>query len=113
MGLHMVTLRGNLNTDVAIVALLGFGVWETRKAYIDSAPALPDLRKAKPGGESHSDMLQHCLDADVTVGLVALFAALAGWYLTGSFLPILLIGGTFGVLCYYHHAVLNSRPTEG
>lgn len=102
-----------IETDAAVIALLGFAVWETRKAYTDSAPSLTELRSAAPGTDSHITAAQHLLDADMTVGLVAILAGFAASYFTQSWMPIALVGGTYLALCYYHHAVLSAPSPEG
>lgn len=99
--------------DVAVVALLSFAVWETRKAYNDAVPPLSDLRSASPGSAQHFVNAQHLLDADMTVGLVAIIAGISASLFMRSFLPILLVGGTYGALCFYHHAVLSAPSPEG
>lgn len=97
-----------IQADIAVVALLGFAIWETRKAYVDSVPKLASLRDAKPDSDDHFRLAQQTLDGDITTGLVALVAAITASYLTHSLIPFVLIGATYLALCYYHHSVLNA-----
>lgn len=96
----------SMTTDVAVVAVLGFSIWEVHKAYTGAVPSMGELRECVPGSARARAYSQHLLDADITVGGVALFAAIAASILTRSILPVLLISGTYGILAYYHHSVL-------
>ena len=93
-----------ITSDMAVVAVLGFSIWEVHKAYSAAVPNMSVLRECPPGDKGA--LLQHLVDADITVGGITLLAGIAASVMTRSFVPLILIGGTYGILAYYHHAVL-------
>lgn len=98
-----------ITSDMAVVAVLGFSIWEVHKAYTAAVPGMTTLRECDPNDKG--TLLQHLVDADITVGGVAILAGLAASVMTRSLVPLILIGGTYGILAYYHHAVLSApRP---
>ena len=97
-----------LTSDVAVVALLGFSIWEVHKAYCVSAPNMHDLRNTNPGSDDYYTKKQNLIDADVTVGMVAFGAGLAAAYMTKRVEPFLLVAFTLGAVAWYHHSILNS-----
>lgn len=98
----------NITTDQAVFTLLGFAIWETHKAYREAAPDLSDLRKCPPGTADYVSHRQSLVDADVTVGLVALGAGLAAAYLTHRIEPLVFVMATLGTVAWYHHSILGS-----
>jgi hypothetical protein len=103
-------MRVQVTTDVAVVALLGFCVWEVHKAYREAAPGLPDLRECSQESTEYYTMRQSLIDADCTVGLVALGAGITASYMTRSYEPLVLVMSTLGAISWYHHSVLSSCP---
>lgn len=100
-----------LTSDMAVVAILGFSIWEVHKAYNGAVPSMQTLRETAPDSSDAHRNLQHLVDADITVGGVALFAGLAAAYMMRSLFPLILISGTYAILAYYHHSVLAApRP---
>src|SRR5690348_6774045 len=93
--------------NMAVVGLIGFAVWECRKAYTDMAPSLHELRTATSLG-SVTRYRQALLDTDICIGSVVVLAGIAASVLMRSVIPIALLFGTFGILSVYHHLVLGS-----
>lgn len=99
-----------LTSDTAVVALLGFAIWETHKAYRECAPSLPNLRICQPNSDEYFTYRQQLVDSDVTVGLVAIGAGLAAAWMTRRWEPLILVMATLGAIGWYHHSILGSTP---
>lgn len=106
----MAGLPGAPNADVAVVMLLGFCIWETHRAYRECAPALSELRECPADSDQYYTRRQQLIDADCTVGLVAIGAGLSASYMTKSWQPLILVMATLGAIAWYHHSVLSSQP---
>lgn len=94
-------------SDAAVAGLLGFAVWSVANHYQSVAPGMDTLRQAD--NTSRGSTRQHLVDADVSVAIVAGFAAGGAAWLMQSWLPVVLIVGTFLALSCYRHSVLNDR----
>lgn len=99
-----------LTSDVAVVALLGFCVWETHKAFREAVPEIKELRSCTPGSDEYFSNRQVLVDADITVGMVALGAGIMASYMTRSLEPVILVMATLGAVAWYHHSILGSDP---
>jgi hypothetical protein len=96
--------------SAAAVGIAGWGVWSLHTAYTNMAPGLSTLRDSDSSTDTNT--AQKLLDADVTVGSLALLAGGFASYLMGSWLPLILVGSAFGILCGYHH-LAYSGPVVG
>lgn len=95
--------------DVAAV-VVGLAVFELWKAYTARAPQFTALSDAPRGGEVH----QQLMDADMSVGSLAVVAAIAMFALTRDVSILVLIILSFGVISIWHHAILNrTQPQNG
>lgn len=91
------------NTALAgAAAIAGFSVWQMYEAYSRNAPDLTTLRKA----QNDPAVLQDLVDADVTVGLVAVVAGGAASWLSRSLTPLIIVVAAFGTVALYHHLIL-------
>lgn len=95
--------------EVAASAILLVAVWEVAKAYRETAPSLEDLRENSAHDLSERQQL---LDADMTVGGVAVIASVVLRFLSGSYVPGLIVLVTFGWLSLYYHLVQKGPMTN-
>ena len=90
--------------DAVVIGLVGFGVWELHKAYCEQAPKLMELRRHDA---DDTEMRQALMDADTSVGGLALFGGAAASLMLRTWWPILIIGGAFAFMSWYHHDTLR------
>ena len=90
----------------AVVALATFQLWQS---WQGAAPRLSDLREFIPGDITAKQQL---LDADLTVGSLALIVGVAMAIYTRDFSILILMIFSFGALSLWYHAVLASAPTH-
>lgn len=86
----------------AIVGLASYQLWQ---AWRDNAPTLHDVRSAAPGDISTK---QRLLDAEITVGSLAVIIGLSFTALTRDPTVLLLLLAIFGALAFFHHWVLDA-----
>jgi len=86
----------------AIVGLASYQLWQ---AWRDNAPTLHDVRSAQPGDISTK---QRLLDAEITVGSLAVIIGLSFTVLTKDATVLVLLLGVFGALAFFHHWVLEA-----
>lgn len=94
---------------VAVVGLAGFQLWD---AWMKNAPSLADCRSVsadRSTGE-HVAVRQRWLDANLTVGSLAVIIGGVFWALTGDPLVLLIMVLIFGTLSLWHHSVLDAEP---
>lgn len=94
---------------VAVVGLAGFQLWD---AWNKNAPSLADCRAAsadRTTGE-HVAVRQQWLDANLTVGSLAVIIGGVFWALTGEYTVLLIMVLIFGTLSLWHHSVLDADP---
>lgn len=94
---------------VAVVGLAGFQLWD---AWNKNAPSLAECRAANGNRatESHVAVRQQWLDANLTVGSLALIIGGVFWALTGDPKVLLIMVLIFGTLSLWHHSVLDADP---
>lgn len=87
---------------IMLVGVAGFQVWD---AWNKNAPTLQDVRKAPPGDDS---IRQHMLDAEITVGSLAVILGLVFAVLTKDATALIVMVGIFTALVALHHWILAS-----
>lgn len=87
---------------VGAAAIAGFAVWQMYNAYQGAAPKLSVLRTAN----NDPVVLQSLVDADVTVGLMAVLAGGAASYLARDWSPLVIVAVAFATMSLYHHLIL-------
>ncbi len=88
----------------AALALTGFALYQLHGAYTKNAPALQELREAKPGDFR---CRQQLLDADVSIGGLAFIAGITASVFSRSYLPIGMVAVGFAWIAWYHHGALS------
>lgn len=90
-------------------ALVALAAWEMAKTYHQFAPSLTELRRVD---RDDVDARQRLLDADLTVGgLAVLVGALASW-LTESWIPLAMAVVAFAWIAGLSHLVQGSLTPE-
>ena len=88
----------------AVLAVLGVAVFELGREFREACPKTADLRSS----DDAPHMLQHLVDGELHVGILAGGVALAAWWLTDSPVIPLIIVGTYVGLVAYHHSLLGA-----
>lgn len=88
-------------------ALVGLTIWKFYEAYRDQAPSLDTLRACR--GSNKSGELQGLIDADITVGIVALIASGGLAVMSRSWWPIILLGIAYVATVGYTHSILSDN----
>jgi predicted short-subunit dehydrogenase-like oxidoreductase (DUF2520 family) len=86
-----------------VVGLASYNLWSAWQA---SAPSLAELRAAEPGDISARQKL---LDANMTVGSLALVIGVTIAILTRDITVLLIMAVFFATLSYWHNAVLAAE----
>ncbi len=94
----MIELDPKITTFV--IATAAFGIWT---AYENNAPTLQEVRAAEPGD---IQFRQRLLDADLTVGTMAVVIGGTFVYITRDYTILLLMLATFGILSLWRHSIL-------
>jgi hypothetical protein len=87
-------------------AVVGAAGWQLWQAWNTNAPSLAECRSAGPGTERHLDVRQHLMDADLTVGSLALIIGVTFAVLSRDLTVLLIMVIVFGTLSLWHHQVL-------
>lgn len=87
----------------AVVGAAGFQLWQ---AWNTNAPSLAQCRAASPVGEAHLTVKQQLMDADLTVGSLALILGTTFALLAKDLTVLLIMVLIFGTLSLWHHQVL-------
>jgi hypothetical protein len=90
---------------VAVVGLAGFQLWD---AWNKNAPTLSECRGVDPSGPEHVAIKQRWLDANLTVGSLALIIGTVFWVLAGDFRVLLIMVLIFATLSLWHHSVIDA-----
>jgi hypothetical protein len=92
---------------VAVVGLAGFQLWD---AWMKNAPTLSECRgvSADRGTPEHVAVRQRWLDANMTVGSLAVIIGGVFWALTKDYTVLLIMVLIFGTLSLWHHSVLDA-----
>lgn len=90
----------------AAAALVGLALWELARTYRETAPDLGDLRNGNRDDVEHR---QRLLDADITVGGLALLVGATASWLTQSWLPLAIVALGFAWISGLHHLVQGSK----
>lgn len=90
----------------AAAAVVGLAVFEFWKAWRDNAPSLSEVRSAEPGDVSTR---QRLLDADITVGSLALIIGVTFAVLTKDVTVLIILLVIFGALSFFHHWTLDAE----
>jgi hypothetical protein len=88
---------------VAVVSLATFELW---KAYENHAPTLAEARRAEP---HDLNIRQRMLDADMTVGSLAVIIGGAYAAMTKDFIVLVIMVVVFGALTIWRHSVLAAE----
>lgn len=93
-------------TVVALATLQIYQAWNA------TAPSLAELRSTDPDRASAENVgvRQKLMDADVTIGFLALLVGVGMSVYTRNMTVLLLMICTFGGLSLWHHSVLASTP---
>lgn len=99
-------MLGKLEPSVGamVIGTAAFSLWE---AWGRNAPALSDCREAEPDDISTRQAL---LDADITVGTMALVIGVSFAFLTRDETALLIMLVIFGSLSFLHHWTLAAEP---
>lgn len=92
------------NGAALVVGLAVFQLWT---AYTTRAPSFSELSHATPGDDTHEQLM----DTDLTVGSLAIVAALSLGLLTRDIRLVGLMLFPFIVISLWHHAILNRTYT--
>lgn len=87
----------------SVIGLAAFQLWQ---AYENNAPTLADARLAPPGDIS---IRQRMLDADLTVGSLAVIIGGAYWIMTKDFTVLILMLAIFGTLSAWRRAIIAAE----
>jgi|GEM_PF-6390583 len=92
---------------VAVVGLAGFQLWD---AWMKNAPTLSECRAVTGDRDSteHVAVRQRWLDANMTVGSLAVIIGGVFWALTNDYTVLLIMVLIFGTLSLWHHSVLDA-----
>lgn len=93
----------------AAAGLVGVALWQLHEAYRETAPKLGELRRA---GRDCVDHRQRLLDADLTVGGLALLAGTSASLLIRSWIPLLIVAVGFAWISGLHHLVMGSLTPD-
>ena len=94
------------NTRMVMVFVVAYAVFELGREMRESCPPMTETRQAE--GPEQRVTLQHLIDGEGHVGIMAVAAALIAWWATQDFLPAAIILATFAGLCWYQHSVLRA-----
>lgn len=94
---------------VAAAGLVMVALWQLREAYSDAAPDLGALRRCDRDDVEHR---QRLLDADLITGGLALLAGGTASWLTGSWVPLIIVAAGFAWISGWHHLVQGSLTPE-
>lgn len=90
----------------AVIGLAAFELW---KAYENTAPSLTECREADRGNiDTYFNVKQRLLDADLSVGTIALVIGVTYAVLTRNMTVLVLMTVMLGVLSLWRHQVLNA-----
>jgi hypothetical protein len=87
-------------------AVVGAAGWQLWSAWNTNAPSLADCRGAGPATAEHLTVKQRLLDADLTVGSLALIIGVTFAVLARDLTVLLIMILIFGTLSLWHHQVL-------
>ena len=96
-------------TPIIIASVASIATFEIWKSYERNAPTLAELRSTIPGSEMHLSMRQALLDADLTIGTLALVVAGVFTIQTHDPSMLLLIAAVIGILSLWRHSILNAE----
>lgn len=95
--------------DAAAAALTGLAVWELARTYHQTAPDLGSLRKAQRDDVEHR---QRLLDADLTVGGLALLVGVTAAWISKSWVPLVVVALAFIWISGLSHLVQGSLTPD-
>lgn len=90
----------------AVVGAAGYQLWE---AWGKNAPSLAECRAASPESPDHLAVRQRLMDADLTVGSLALIIGVTFAVLSRDLTVLLIMILVFGTLSVWHHQVLTAE----
>lgn len=88
----------------ALVGVAAFNIW---KAYESNAPTLSECRNAAPGDIT---IRQRLLDADLTVGTLAVIIGVSYAIMTKDFNVMILMLVIFGTLSLWRRSIIAAEP---
>lgn len=88
----------------AVIGLAAFQLWE---AWQQNAPSIADCREAEPGSVV---IRQKLLDAEMTVGGLAVTIGLIFTVLTKNASALIIMLFIFAALVFMHHWILAAPP---
>jgi hypothetical protein len=95
--------------STAAAALVGLALWELARTYEEHAPKLGELRN---GDRDSLEFRQRLLDADITVGGLALLVGGTASWLTRSWIPVVIVALGFAWISGLHHLVQGSYTPD-
>lgn len=95
-----------LKWDSQSAVLLGLASFQLADAWTKNAPSLSEMRAATPGDIT---IKQRLLDADMTVGTLALVIGLVVSALTHDISALIVMLGVFLALAAWSHAILAAE----
>ena len=96
-------MKLSVEAATAVVGLAAFELW---KAWGNNAPALSTVRSAPPGDIT---VRQQLMDADITVGSLAVIIGVAMAILTKDMTALIILMVVFGALSFFHHWVMDAE----
>lgn len=91
----------------AAIAVVGLGAVELWKLWNTNAPSLSEVREAPPGDIT---VRQKLMDADVTVGSMALVIGVTLAVLTQDSTALIIMLVIFSSLSFLHHWIMAAEP---
>lgn len=88
----------------AAAAVIGVGAFELCKLYTDTAPTVAECRASQTGTDVH----QQLVDADITMGPLALIIGGTMSLLIRDWSPLVIMFVVFGAISLLRHWMLNS-----
>lgn len=86
-------------------AVVGLTTYELWQAWHNNAPTLAQVREASPNDIA---IRQRLLDADITVGSLAILIGVTYGILTKDVTALIVLLCVFGALSFFHHWTLDA-----
>lgn len=96
-------MKYSAEAATAVVGLAAFELW---KAWGYNAPALSAVRAAPADDIT---IRQQLMDADITVGSLAVIIGVAMAILTKDMTALIILMVVFGALSFFHHWVMDAE----
>lgn len=103
-------LTADNSTKAVLLFLVGAALFEVSRELRESTPHIEALRQADSENERHA-LAQHLVDGEAATGIVVAGAALVSAWACDSWVPALILVGTYLALVYYRHDILGAPNT--